>query len=86
MKINAGARRIDIALRVAAAAVKLTVRDDGMGLPGSVLSSGLGRASMRHRASAIGALLSVSNVAGGGTEVRLDCPQDAKARAERGWG
>jgi nitrate/nitrite-specific signal transduction histidine kinase len=42
--------------------------------------------AMRHRASAIGALLFVSNVDGGGTEVRLDCPQDAKARAERGWG
>jgi PAS domain S-box-containing protein len=83
---HAGARRIDIVLRVAEAAVKLTVRDDGMGLPSSVPSSGLGRASMRHRASAIGALLFVSNVAGGGTEVRLDCPQDAKARAERGWG
>ncbi len=83
---HAGARRIDIILRVAEAAIKLTVRDDGVGLQSSAPSSGLGRASMRHRASAIGALLSISNVAGGGTEVRLDCPQDARARAERGWG
>lgn len=82
---HAGARRIDIVLRVTEAAVKLTVRDDGVGLLNSAPNSGLGRASMRHRASAIGALLAVSNVAGGGTEVRLDCPQDARARAERGW-
>jgi PAS domain S-box-containing protein len=80
---HAGARRIDIGLRVTPAAIKLTVRDDGMGLqPTSNLSGGLGHASMRHRASAIGALLSVSNVIGGGTEVRLDCPQDARVREE----
>ena len=83
---HASARRIDIVMKVAEAVVKLTVRDDGMGLSSSVPSSGLGLASMRHRAAAIGAVLTVSNPVGGGTEVRLDCPQDARARAERGWG
>jgi PAS domain S-box-containing protein len=83
---HSGARRIDVVLRVTEAAIRLTVRDDGMGLlPNSAQSGGLGRASMRHRASAIGALLYVSNVIGGGIEVRLDCPQHAKAREERGW-
>jgi signal transduction histidine kinase len=63
------------------------VRDDGIGLePNAEGFGGLGRASMRHRASAIGALLSVSTATGSGTEVRLDCPQHAKAREERGWG
>ncbi|MGO9994977.1 MAG: PAS domain S-box protein [Steroidobacteraceae bacterium] len=84
---HAGARRIDVVLRATQAAIRLTVRDDGIGLlPSAAQSGGLGRASMRHRASAIGALLYVSNAIGGGTEVRLDCPQHAKAREERGWG
>ncbi|MGC1521018.1 MAG: ATP-binding protein [Steroidobacteraceae bacterium] len=83
---HSGARRIDVFLGVTQAAIKLTVRDDGIGLlPSSAQSGGLGRASMRHRASAIGARLSVSSAIGGGTEVRLDCPQHAKAREERGW-
>lgn len=83
---HSGARRIDVFLRVTEAIIKLTVRDDGIGLrPSTAQSGGLGRASMRHRASAIGALLSVSNAIGSGTEVRLDCPQHAKAREERGW-
>ena len=84
---HADARRVDVVLRATEAAVRLTVRDDGMGLLTSLSQSGgLGRASMRHRASAIGALLYVSDAVGGGTEVRLDCPQHAKAREERGWG
>ncbi len=83
---HSGARRIEVFLRVTEAAIKLTVRDDGIGLlSGSAHSGGLGRASMQHRASAIGALLSVSSTIGSGTEVRLDCPQHARAREERGW-
>jgi signal transduction histidine kinase len=84
---HSGARHIDIVLRVTEAAIKLTVRDDGIGLlSNSAPVGGLGRASMRHRASAIGAHLSLSNAIGGGTEVRLDCPQHAQEREERGWG
>jgi PAS domain S-box-containing protein len=84
---HSSASRIDIVLKVTEAAIKLTVRDDGIGLePNAEGFGGLGRASMRHRASAIGALLSVSTATGSGTEVRLDCPQHAKAREERGWG
>lgn len=83
---HSGARRIDVFLRVTEAAIKLMVRDDGIGLlPSSARNGGLGRASMRHRASAIGALLSVWSATGSGTEVRLDCPQHAKAREQRGW-
>ncbi len=82
---HSAARRIEIFLRVTEAVIKLTVRDDGIGLPSSSAhSGGLGRASMRHRASAIGALLSASGTIGGGTEVRLDCPQHAKAGEEPG--
>jgi signal transduction histidine kinase len=84
---HSGAGHIDILLRVTEAAIKLTVRDDGIGLPSSsAYDGGLGRASMRHRASAIGALLSVSSTIGGGTEVRLDCPQHPTEGGQRGVG
>lgn len=85
---HANAQRIEIVLEVSEKAVILTVRDDGRGLPHeSPPNGGLGRASMRHRAAAIGAQLYVSGVRGGGTEVRLECPQQrAQARQERRWG
>ena len=70
---HGGARRIDVVLETTEKTVRLTVRDDGIGLPvNSAPSGGLGWASMRHRASAIGAVLHVTNLNGGGTQVRLE--------------
>jgi PAS domain S-box-containing protein len=81
---HAAAGGVEIGLRATDAAVRLTVRDDGIGLPpGEAQKGGLGLASMRHRASAIGGLLSISSRIGGGTEVRLDCPQGAQIRGAR---
>jgi len=77
---HAGARRIDIVLGVAEAAVKLTVRDDGMGLPSFGTEQRAWSSSMRHRASAIGALLSVSNVVGGARK----CASTARKTQRRG--
>ncbi len=83
---HAGASRIDLRLVVTPASVVLTVRDDGVGLPPvSARGSGLGLVSMRHRAAAIGARLSVGSLRGGGTEVRLECPQGSPATAKRHW-
>ncbi len=75
---HAQAQRIRIHLEVAAEVVVLTIEDDGTGLsPASTLTSGVGLASIRHRASAISARLRVSGRPGGGTELRLECPQPA---------
>jgi PAS domain S-box-containing protein len=80
---HAGAQRIAVTLTVMHHAVRLSVRDDGVGLPpNGARGAGLGLASMRHRASAIGADLCVTDLGGRGTELRLDCPQLDARRVE----
>jgi PAS domain S-box-containing protein len=75
---HARARHVDIQLDVSKTRVVLTVRDDGVGLPRNTARGlGLGLSSMRYRAAAIGARLFVTSPTEGGTEVRLECPQDA---------
>jgi PAS domain S-box-containing protein len=77
---HAAAGRIDVTLQVAQASVRLSVRDDGIGIPPDSSSNmGLGLASMRHRASAIGATFYVTTFSGGGSEVLLECAQFAGA-------
>jgi signal transduction histidine kinase len=51
----------------------LSVTDDGVGIPDDV-ESGVGLQSMRERAEAIGAVLTVEPAAGGGTRVELHAP------------
>ena len=51
-------------------ALVLTVTDDGVGIPDDV-ESGVGLQSMRERAEAIGATLTVASASGGGTRVEL---------------
>ncbi len=78
---HADARQIDVVLRTTPNSIRLTVRDDGCGLPQDYARrGGLGWASMRHRASAIGARLYVANPKGGGTEVRLEYEHIAASR------
>jgi glucose-6-phosphate-specific signal transduction histidine kinase len=70
---HADSERIDVVLKTAPDAIRLTVQDDGRGLPADFARrGGLGLASMHYRASAIGAQLYVTNSLGGGTEVRLE--------------
>lgn len=79
---HARARHVDIGLDVTDTRVVLTIRDDGVGLSQAAAQEpGLGLSSMRYRAAAIGARLSVVSPVGGGTEVRLECPQGAAADA-----
>ncbi len=81
---HACARKIDVVLTAGEKGVSLTVRDDGIGLPAhSSRAGGLGRASMRHRASAIGANFYAANAAGGGTEVRVEYVPHAQAVDEQ---
>lgn len=65
---HAGAQRVTVVLRDRA----LTVRDDGRGFDASTAarSGGFGLTSMRERAEAMGARLTVESAPGRGTEVR----------------
>jgi PAS domain S-box-containing protein len=73
---HAKAQGVDIHLEVGDSLVVLTVRDDGIGFSAeSPTSGGVGLASMRHRADAIGGKLRFASTPGRGTEVRLECPQ-----------
>jgi len=75
---HARSQHVHVLFENSQSAAILIVRDDGVGLPPvSKLRVGLGRASMRYRASAIGGGLFIKNLASGGTEVRLVCAQRA---------
>ena len=79
------AGHVDIELDVTDTRADLTIRDDGVGLSRTAAQSrGLGLSSMRYRAAAIGARLYMVSTVGGGTEVRLECPQGVAANAARG--
>jgi signal transduction histidine kinase len=70
---HAQATRCRISLHVDHGSVELSVCDDGVGIaPGR--PSGVGLQSMRERADAIGAQLSVAPGASGGAEVRVRIP------------
>jgi signal transduction histidine kinase len=79
---HAGARRIRIAAHVGAdSAIRVTIEDDGKGFIPAQASTGLGLASMRKRADALGASLEISSGAGGGTVVALTLPRSLAKRA-----
>jgi PAS domain S-box-containing protein len=76
---HARAQHVEVVFENSQTAVTLIVRDDGVGLPPvAKLRVGLGRASMRYRASAIGGGLYIKNLNNKGTEVRLECAQRAR--------
>jgi signal transduction histidine kinase len=54
--------------------VLLTIEDDGRGLPTDVQGDGMGLRIMQYRAHRIGAQLSITSNAGGGTVVSLNVP------------
>jgi signal transduction histidine kinase len=82
---HSGAREILIELRQSARRLRLTVKDDGCGIPPAAdRGSGLGLNIMRGRAELAGAQLKVEACSEGGT--RLECqykwrPADHSARA-----
>jgi PAS domain S-box-containing protein len=72
---HSGARSIDIELRSRAGGLVLSVIDDGLGPAADAdTRSGLGMRTMRFRASAIGAALSITRGANGGNSVVCDVP------------
>jgi PAS domain S-box-containing protein len=72
---HSGATSIEIELRSRAGGVRLSVTDDGRGVsPDAVAGTGLGMRTMRFRASAIGARISITCGANGGNSVVCDAP------------
>ena len=62
----------------------LTIRDDGVGLPGDLNNNpGLGLQSMRHRCKMISARLKVSLISGGGTVVACSFPNEAERKFKK---
>jgi two-component system sensor histidine kinase UhpB len=74
------ASHVDVSLTPRPGGVVLTVRDDGCGLP-EALGKTSGLAGMRERAMLIGADLTITSVAGGGVEVRLDVDCETEHRS-----
>jgi signal transduction histidine kinase len=72
---HAGATRVRLDLRATAAALELSVRDDGRGFePEAEQSGGYGITGMRERAGIGGGSLRVGRQEGGGTTVALTLP------------
>jgi len=71
---HSGASEVSVTLSRARGRVVLEVSDDGTGFDPELASGGLGLASMRERAAAVGGVLRVSSAPGKGTRVRLAVP------------
>ncbi len=72
---HARADRILIRVAIDAETIRVSVEDDGVGLKDEHTGGGLGLQSMKLRANAVGADLSVQRLSGGGTAVICSCPQ-----------
>jgi len=82
---HAGATTIEIVLDYGAWRLALTVRDNGTGVPESILDRGspvghYGILGMRERAARIGGRLALTRRAGGGTQVIMSIPPRAAYR------
>jgi signal transduction histidine kinase len=75
---HARATAITVTLTRADGALVLTIADDGVGMPAAPVPGGMGVHSMSHRAEAIGAWLTWTPGASGGTVVRCVLPEAAE--------
>jgi signal transduction histidine kinase len=71
---HSGASEISVSLARTRRRVILAISDDGTGFDPTLASGGLGLASMRERAAAVGGVLRVSSAPGAGTQIRLMVP------------
>jgi two-component system sensor histidine kinase UhpB len=76
---HAAAETVELVLAHSDRRTVLTIADDGRGLAPGSLPSAHGIRGMRERAMLIGAGLTISARAGGGTKVQLDVPHPAAA-------
>ena len=71
---HARARRVSLRLQTGDSRVKLSVSDDGIGLPAGGPGGGMGMHIMRYRARAVGGFLAVRSGPQGGTVVTCSAP------------
>jgi signal transduction histidine kinase len=71
---HSGASEVSVTLSRTRRRVVLEVSDNGTGFDPGLASGGLGLASMRERAAAVGGVLRVTSAPGAGTRVRLAVP------------
>jgi signal transduction histidine kinase len=69
------AQSITITLESETAVVRLTIEDDGSGIPQSPPATGMGLKIMQFRAATMGARLSIGPKENGGTRVSVECIQ-----------
>ncbi len=71
---HAQARAVDLALAVGEREMRLEIGDDGKGFDPAAPSSGMGLASLRERARALGGRLTIDSAPGKGTRLVLTAP------------
>lgn len=78
---HSAATCVDVDLWMLDGAVRIRVRDDGVGFDPSCVVGGIGLSSMYERAQEIGATLSVSSVVGQGSEIMMSWSASRPSRA-----
>ncbi|WP_380022026.1 two-component regulator propeller domain-containing protein [Dokdonella ginsengisoli] len=76
---HSGASTLEVSGRIAGAAARIRVVDDGCGLPEGVLRQGIGLDSMRRRIAALGGRVRIGAGARCGTEVEAELPRADRA-------
>jgi signal transduction histidine kinase len=75
---HADASQASLSLEVVESQLRLSVIDNGVGMPTTLPPDTVGLAGMRERALLIGGQLRINSNPGAGTELRLTVPLDAK--------
>lgn len=78
---HANADHVWINLRIAKYEMRLTIEDDGKGLPSPIPSGGLGFSNMQERMETHGGSLKVSNRPAGGTQITVVLPLTTQTSA-----
>lgn len=76
---HGGASRVWISMHTEGAGIAFVIRDDGRGIGASPTGGGQGLSNMAHRAEDMGATLSVSGGADGGTVLKLWIPMEGQS-------
>jgi signal transduction histidine kinase len=81
---HAQARSVELGLAIAGGELRLEIRDDGRGFDPAVATGGMGLASVRERARALGGRLAIDSAPGRGTRIALTVPVARLAAAGAG--